>query len=45
LITTGLLPTRLREAFGLAWDDVSAARLESLTASVRGLRRAAAAAP
>jgi len=45
LITTGLLPPRLREAFGLAWDDVSAARLEALTASVRGLRRPAAAAP
>jgi uncharacterized protein (DUF2236 family) len=45
LITTGLLPPRLREAFGLAWDEVSAARLEALTASVRGLRRQAAAAP
>jgi uncharacterized protein (DUF2236 family) len=44
LITTGLLPPRLREAFGLAWDEVSAARLEALTASVRGLRRPAAAA-
>jgi len=45
LITAGLLPPRLREAFGLAWDDVSAARLEALSASVRGLRRPAAAAP
>jgi uncharacterized protein (DUF2236 family) len=45
LITTGLLPPRLRQAFGLAWDEVSAARLEALTASVRGLRRPAAAAP
>jgi uncharacterized protein (DUF2236 family) len=45
LITTGLLPPRLREAFGLAWDEVSAARLEALTASVRGLRRQAATAP
>jgi uncharacterized protein (DUF2236 family) len=44
LITTGLLPPRLREAFGLSWDEVSAARLESLSASVRGLRRPAAAA-
>jgi uncharacterized protein (DUF2236 family) len=45
LITAGLLPPRLREGFGLAWDDVSAARLEALSASVRGLRRPAAAAP
>ena len=45
LITTGLLPPRLREAFGLSWDEVSAARLEALSASVRGLRRPAAAAP
>lgn len=42
LITAGLLPPRLREAFGLAWDDASAARLEKLTVSVRGLRRSAA---
>jgi len=45
LITAGLLPPRLREAFGLDWDDVAAARLEQLSASVRGLRRPAAAAP
>ena len=45
LITTGLLPPRLREAFGLSWDEVSAARLEALSASVRGLRRPAATAP
>jgi len=45
LITAGLLPPRLREAFGLAWDDASAARLEALSVSVRELRRAAAAAP
>jgi uncharacterized protein (DUF2236 family) len=45
LITTGLLPPRLREAFGLAWDDVSAARLEALAAKVRSLRSQAAAAP
>jgi uncharacterized protein (DUF2236 family) len=44
LITSGLLPPRLREAFGLAWDEVSAARLAALSASVRGLRRPAAAA-
>jgi uncharacterized protein (DUF2236 family) len=45
LITAGLLPPRLREAFGLAWDDASAAKLEALSTSVRGLRRAPAAAP
>jgi uncharacterized protein (DUF2236 family) len=45
LITVGLLPQHLREAFGLAWDDASAARLDALSASVRGLRRPAAAAP
>lgn len=45
LITTGLLPPKLREAFGLPWDEASTARLEALTASVRGLRRSAAAAP
>jgi uncharacterized protein (DUF2236 family) len=44
LITSGLLPPRLREAFGLSWDEVSAARLDALSASVRGLRRPAAAA-
>jgi len=40
LITAGLLPARLRDAFGLAWDAESAARLEALTASVRALRSA-----
>ena len=44
LITVGLLPPHLREAFGLAWDDASAAKLDALSASVRGLRRPAAAA-
>jgi uncharacterized protein (DUF2236 family) len=41
LITTGLLPPRLREGYGLAWDAPSAARLEALCSSVRGLRAAA----
>jgi uncharacterized protein (DUF2236 family) len=45
LITAGLLPPRLREAFGMDWDDASAARLEALSASVRGLRRPSAATP
>jgi uncharacterized protein (DUF2236 family) len=39
LVTAGLLPASLRRAFGLPWDDARAARLEALTASVRGLRR------
>jgi uncharacterized protein (DUF2236 family) len=42
LITTGLLPPRLREAFGLAWDEASNAKLAALCASVRALRRPAA---
>jgi uncharacterized protein (DUF2236 family) len=40
LVTAGLLPPHLREAFGLAWDAGRAARLASLTASVRALRPA-----
>ena len=44
LITTGLLPPRLREGFGLAWDAASAARFDELCLSVRTQRRAAAAA-
>jgi uncharacterized protein (DUF2236 family) len=40
LVTAGLLPARLRDAFGLTWDAESAARLEALTASVRALRSA-----
>jgi len=44
LITAGLLPPRLREGFGLVWDDASAAKLEALGASVRALRRSAPAA-
>jgi uncharacterized protein (DUF2236 family) len=39
-VTAGLLPPRLREAFGLHWDAKSAARLERLSASVRALRGA-----
>ncbi len=42
LITAALLPPRLREGFGLAWDDARAARLEQLTASVQALRRGGA---
>jgi uncharacterized protein (DUF2236 family) len=41
LITSGLLPARLREDFGLAWDAAQAQRLEALCASVRALRRPA----
>ena len=44
LITAGLLPARLREGFGLAWDEASAAKLAALSASVRALRSAAPAA-
>jgi uncharacterized protein (DUF2236 family) len=42
LLTSGLLPPRLREGFGLSWDDASAAKLEALCASVRALRGSAA---
>ena len=38
-LTAALLPARLREAFGLAWDERRAERIEALTASVRALRR------
>ena len=38
-LTAALLPARLREAFGLAWDRARAERIEALTASVRSLRR------
>lgn len=38
LVTTALLPDRLREAFGLPWDPERAARFEALCASVRRLR-------
>jgi uncharacterized protein (DUF2236 family) len=38
LLTAGLLPPRLREDFGLAWDAEREARLEALAASSRALR-------
>jgi uncharacterized protein (DUF2236 family) len=41
LLTAGLLPPRLREAFGLAWDAAHEARLAALCASARALRGAA----
>lgn len=39
LMTGALLPPRLREAFGLRWDEARAQRFEALCASVRSLRR------
>ena len=41
LVTAALLPGRLREAFGLAWDDEAAARYAALSDSVRRLRTTA----
>ncbi len=41
LVTAGLLPARLREAFGLAWDERREARLAELCASARALRASA----
>ncbi len=38
LVTAGLLPPRLREAFGLPWDDARERRLEDLCASARAMR-------
>jgi uncharacterized protein (DUF2236 family) len=38
LVTAALLPARLREAFGLAWDASREAAYRRLVASVRGLR-------
>jgi uncharacterized protein (DUF2236 family) len=38
LLTAGLLPERLREAFGLAWDAEQEAQLDALAASARALR-------
>jgi uncharacterized protein (DUF2236 family) len=38
-LTAALLPARLREAFGLAWDADRARRVQELVASVRRLRR------
>jgi len=43
-ITAGLLPPRLREAFGLPWDAERARRLEAMVEGVKGLRRGAASA-
>jgi uncharacterized protein (DUF2236 family) len=41
LITAALLPRRLRDEFGLPWDDETAARYAALTDSVRRLRATA----
>jgi len=41
LVTAGLLPARLRAAFGLAWDERQEARLAALCASARALRASA----
>jgi uncharacterized protein (DUF2236 family) len=41
LVTAGLLPPRLRDAFGLAWDERREQRLLELGASARALRAAA----
>lgn len=38
-LTAALLPPRLRQAFGLAWDAERARRVEELVASVQALRR------
>jgi uncharacterized protein (DUF2236 family) len=38
LVTTALLPPRLREAFGLPWEPERAQRFDALVASVRRLR-------
>ena len=37
-ITTGLLPPRLRHAFGLSWDEARERRLDAMIAGVRALR-------
>lgn len=42
-LTAALLPPRLREAFGLAWDAERAQRVEEMVASVHALRREGAA--
>jgi uncharacterized protein (DUF2236 family) len=42
LVTAGLLPARLRESFGLAWDATRELRLSDLCASARALRAPAA---
>jgi uncharacterized protein (DUF2236 family) len=41
LVTAALLPGRLREEFGLPWDDEAAARYAALSDSVRRLRQTA----
>src|SRR5262249_6210205 len=38
LVTAGLLPPALRDAFGLRWDAAREARLQSLADSARSLR-------
>jgi len=38
LVTAGLLPPRLREAFGLSWSEEKERALDALATSVRGLR-------
>lgn len=42
LVTAGLLPARLREAFGLRWDAARERRLAEICASARALRAAGA---
>ncbi len=37
-VTAGLMPERLREAFGLPWDAAREAKLDAMVASVRALR-------
>jgi uncharacterized protein (DUF2236 family) len=39
LLTVGLLPARVRDGYGLAWDATRQRRLDRLTATVRTLRR------
>ena len=43
LVTTALLPPRLREAFGLPWDAARSDRFEQLAGNVRRLRAQSAA--
>jgi uncharacterized protein (DUF2236 family) len=38
LVTSGLLPARLRDAFGLPWSDERERELDALARSVRALR-------
>lgn len=39
LLTVGLLPPRVRENYGLTWDDTRQRRFDRLTTTVRTLRR------